>query len=53
MLDEAGQRTKQEVENVKKMCNANLERLTEELYEMEMVNLFLKSQSTKRCDMNV
>ncbi len=37
LLDEAGARTREEVDNVKKQCNQNISRLMEEIHALEMV----------------
>ncbi|XP_074649258.1 sodium channel and clathrin linker 1-like isoform X2 [Tubulanus polymorphus] len=38
LVDEAGIRTKEEVENVRRQYNTNIEKLTEEIYRLEMEN---------------
>ncbi|XP_013411252.1 sodium channel and clathrin linker 1 isoform X2 [Lingula anatina] len=38
LIDEAGLRTKKEVENIRKQCNNNIAKLMEELQNMEMDN---------------
>ena len=41
LLDEAGARTREEVDNVKKQCNQNISRLMEEIHALEMVRVSL------------
>ena len=38
LVDEAGARTREEVDNVKKQCNQNISRLMEEIHTLEMVS---------------
>ena len=40
LVDEAGARTREEVDNVKKQCNQNISRLMEEIHTSEMVSTF-------------
>jgi|SRR6218665_224133 len=37
LVDEAGARTRQEVDNIKKLCNQNLTKLMDELQRLELV----------------
>lgn len=38
LVDEAGARTRQEVDNIKKLCNQNLTKLMDELQRLELVD---------------
>ena len=38
LVDEAGARTREEVDNVKKQSNQNISRLMEEIHTLEMVS---------------
>ncbi len=44
LVDEAGARTREEVDNVKKQCNQNISKLMEEIHTLELVRIqcFLK-----------
>ncbi|KAJ8297995.1 hypothetical protein KUTeg_024526 [Tegillarca granosa] len=44
LINEAGARTRQEVDNVRKQCNDRITKLTEELHKMEMDNAEMHEQ---------
>ncbi|XP_064636176.1 sodium channel and clathrin linker 1-like isoform X2 [Lineus longissimus] len=49
LLDEAGMRTREEVDNVKNQCNVKMERLVEEVYSLEMESSEKQAQLERAC----